>query len=219
MAFNNKPSLAAALGKFSNMLIKEKIIESGRDESTVIEAISSATHHISQQSISRSSKSPVKSSEEFVKGPLAMMMAKHEKTQNKIEGLRKQKYIEEVSELKTKPTINKDSKNLVKNMPPLHLRTEKILKEKGKKLENQRSSRQQKEDSDFSTNCTFKPQSRPSSRSRSPDVLTKELYKWDENKKKALEQKRKQKEKEEVILEKPKIDNLSSRLSKTVRLT
>lgn len=217
MASNNKPSLAAALGKFSKMLIKEKIIDTDKDESTVIEAISCATHHISQQSISRSSKSPIKSSEEFVKGPLAMIMAKHEKTQNKLEGLRKQKYIEEVSELKSKPTINKDSKNLAKHMPPLHLRTEKILKEKGKKLESQLSSRKQKEDSDFSANCTFKPQSRKSSRSRSPDILTKELYKWDENKKKALDQKRKQKEKEEILLEKPKIDNLSSRLSKTVR--
>ena len=216
MAFNSKPSLAAALGKFSKMLIKEKVIDCSKDESTIIEAISSTTHQISQQSISRS-KSPARSPNDFVNGPLASIMAKHQKTQNKIEDLRKRKYIEEASEVKLKPTINKDSKNLVKNMPPLHLRTEKILKEKVKKIESQISSRQKKEDSDFNASCTFKPQARKGSRSRSPDNVTKELYKWDENKKKVIEQKRRLKEAEEIVLEKPKIDNLSSRLSKTVR--
>jgi hypothetical protein len=215
MEAKSQRNISATLGKFSSMLIKEKVINPENDESVLNAALGSVYQNYSQNSISRP-KSPLMTSVDFVKGPLASMMAKHEKSQTKIEELRKKKYIEEVSQLKQKPTINNDSKNLVKNIPPLHLRTEKILKEKKKKLENEKSSREKKEELEISQNCTFKPKSRDSSRSRSPANVTQELYKWNENKKKALEYKRKEVESKETVQSKPVIDNFSSKLSKMV---
>jgi hypothetical protein len=215
MEAKSQRNISATLGKFSSMLIKEKVINPENDESVLNAALGSVYQNYSQNSISRP-KSPLMTSVDFVKGPLASMMAKHEKSQTKIEELRKKKYIEEVSQLKQKPTINNDSKNLVKNIPPLHLRTEKILKEKKKKLENEKSSREKKEELEISQNCTFKPKSRDSSRSRSPANVTQELYKWNENKKKALEYKRKEMESKETVQSKPVIDNFSSKLSKMV---
>ena len=62
-------------------------------------------------------------------------------------------------------------------MPPLHQRTEKLLKEKKARLENQINSKKQKEDIEIAKECTFKPKSRRNSISRSPESVTKELYK------------------------------------------
>jgi hypothetical protein len=86
-------------------------------------------------------------------------MAKHQKSQNKIEELRKQKYFEEVSQLKDRPTISKTSKKLVKvnqnNIPPLHQRTEKLLKEKTAKLESERTIKNKKKTKKPSNNALF----------------------------------------------------------------
>lgn len=211
MESKSQKSMASALGKFSSLLIKERIIDVESNESALYDAL----HSVAYSQTSMRAKSPL-SSVDFVKGPLASMMQKHEKTQTKIEELRKKKYIEEVSKLKSKPTINKESRDLVKNVPPLHLRTDKILDEKKKKLESQRKTNQKIEDSEFNSNCTFKPKSRDSSRSRSPGCVTSELYKWNENKKKTIENKRKELEVKETVLQKPVIDTFSSKLSKMV---
>ncbi|OMJ88177.1 hypothetical protein SteCoe_9910 [Stentor coeruleus] len=221
MEVRPKKNLALALGKFSKLLIQEKIIDEDADKSALAQALGNAASNLSS-SIDKSTRSSV----DFVKGPLAVMMAKHEKSQNKIEKMRKQKEIEEKSHLKQKPSINGNSKRIVKykqiNIPPLHERTEKILKEKSIKLEVQRNHKRQQEDNEFLKNCTFKPHSQSqSSRSRSPEVLTKELYKWNENRTKELEKKRKEKSLKEdsEIKNKPKIDNLSTRLSKNRCIT
>lgn len=214
-------NLALALGKFSKLLIKEKIIDSEEDQSAVIKAIGSVASNYSNQSDKRSTRSSV----DFVKGPLANMMAKHEKSQHRIEEMRMQKLKEENKNLKQKPSINANSKRIVIykqiNMPPLHERTEKILEVKTAKLEASRNHRKQQEDQEFQKQCTFKPHSRShSSRSRSPESVTKELYKWNENRNKDLEKKREEKSLREIseVAPKPKIDNLSNRLSKNVML-
>ena len=169
-------SLAMALGKFSDLLIKGGVIDPDKDESALFQAVDKVVQNFSQPE-----KKPILSSAEFVKGPLANLMAKHQKSQNKIEELRKQKYFEEVSQLKDRPTISKTSKKLVKvnqnNIPPLHQRTEKLLKEKTAKLESERTIKKQKEDEETLKQCTFRPKSREKTRSRSPESLTKELYK------------------------------------------
>lgn len=219
MEVRPKKNLALALGKFSKLLIQEKIIDAEADQSALVQALGNAASNLSTSCDKKSTTSSV----DFVKGHLAVMMAKHEKSQNKIEKMRKQKEIEEKSQLKQKPSINSNSKRIVTykqiNIPPLHERTEKILKEKSGKLEIQRNHRKQQEDNEFLKQCTFKPHSRSqSSRSRSPESLTKELYKWNENRNKELEKKRKEKtlQEDSQINNKPKIDNLSSRLSKNV---
>ena len=109
-------------------------------------------------------------------------------------------------------------------MPPLHERTEKLIKEKKDLLESQRNSKKLIEDSEISKSCTFQPKaskSRDYSRSRSPEGLTKELYQWNENRQKSLERLRKEKEYKETleIITKPRIGNLSQKLSQPVTYT
>lgn len=106
-------------------------------------------------------------------------------------------------------------------MPPLHQRTEKLIKDKQKLLERQRNSKKELEDKDIAKSCTFRPtsSSRNSSRSRSPECITKELYKWNERRKKSIDQQRQEKESLEStkLISKPRIDNLSQKLSKIVK--
>lgn len=103
-------SLAVALGKFSNLLVKQKIINPETDESALMEAVGNVVQSLSNPS---SEKKSLASSVDFVKGPLATLLEKHQKSQNKIEELRKQKYLDEVSQLKSKPTITNPSKKIV----------------------------------------------------------------------------------------------------------
>ena len=117
-------NLAMALGKFSDLLIKEKIINPETDNTALIEAMGNVAHHLSQLPTEKAKetvkanekeqvKKPTLSSIDFIKGPLASIISKHEKSQNKLEEQRKQKYLEEISHLKNKPTISTLSKKLV----------------------------------------------------------------------------------------------------------
>ena len=112
---DTKPNknLALILGKFSSLLIKEKIIDPESDQTALIKAMGSVAHNLSQP---EPEKKVTLSSMEFIKGPLANLLSKHEKTQQKIEDLRKKQYLEESSHLQTKPTISSLSKQLVNNI-------------------------------------------------------------------------------------------------------
>lgn len=101
------------LGKFSSLLIKENIINPETDNSALFKAMGNVVHNISQPPVEK--KKPVLSSVDFIKGPLANLISKHEKSQNRIEEMRKKKYIEEVSQLKEKPTISSFSKRMVRS--------------------------------------------------------------------------------------------------------
>jgi hypothetical protein len=215
MDHQTKEDLALTLSKFSALLIQEKLINPETDQTALIEAVGNVAHTLNQPS---PAAKPVLSSLEFIKGPLANLLAKHERSQQKIEELRKQKFIDEMALLQNKPSINSNSKKFAPTMPPLHTRTEKIIKEKNRKMESEQKSKEKKEEDEFVKNCTFRPHSRSNSRSRSPESVTKELYKWSEVKNKGIERKRKEKEEQEkrLVVEKPKIDRLSERLSRTV---
>ena len=213
-------NLSSALGKFNNILIKNKFLEPESHKIPYLKLMEKEDHSISFQD---SEKKSTLSSLEFVKGPLANMLSRHEKSKTKIEELKRQKNVEEISSMRKKPLINTRSKHITKTTTPIYKRTEKILKEKSVKLENQRNEKKESQDNEFSKTCTFAPRSRrssnQSSRSRSPEMLTKELYKWHENKEKSLASKIREKQTKEIleIAEKPKIDNLSVRLSKNVK--
>lgn len=107
-------------------------------------------------------------------------------------------------------------------MPPIYQRSAKILQEKAHIIELQRANKEKEEEEALVKTCTFRPLSRSNNSlsSRSPNELTKSLYKWNEDKLKTIEKKRAQKEAEErkELEEKPKIDNLSAKLSKNVRI-
>jgi hypothetical protein len=105
-------------------------------------------------------------------------------------------------------------------MPPLHQRTEKLLKDKITKLENERNTKKMAEEKILAKECTFQPKSSRNGRSRSPESLTKELYKWNENKNKNLERQRKEKDLREIsqIIDKPKLGSLTNKITKEVRI-
>jgi isopropylmalate/homocitrate/citramalate synthase len=206
------------MGKFSDFLIKQKLIDPEKDEQAVFKAMSKvASRLISPPPIPRSDSSNPKD-------PLSSLMSKHNEAQKKLEERRKLQNAQELSQLQSKPSINKNSSKLVKNIPPLHLRTGKLLKDLESKIESQRVLQRLNEEEAFSKSCTFRPSSRcsrsslSSTRERSPSLLTQELYTWNEEKQKKILKKRKEKEKEEKKkqLNKPKIDEISQKISQTV---
>ena len=215
MEYNPNKSLVQAIGKFSHLLVQQHLIDLDKDEKALNKAMSSVAHKILNPETSSSSQSSLS----FVKGPLVSMMTRYQLSQQKIEERRNQRLNEELSQLQSKPTINKTSQKLVKAMPPLHLRTQKLIKEQELKIESQRSIKRENENLEFFKTCTFKPLSRSGSRSRSPDVVTKELYLWNEFKLNKVEMKKKEREKieQKLVGMKPKIDNLSEKLCKAVK--
>ena len=186
MEQNNNKTLVLAIGKFSDLLIREKLI----DPSTDGQALFKAMRKVASQLMSSDAQSSSSPSPNFVTGPLASIMSKYEKSQSKVEELRKLQNQKELSELQPKPSINKNFSSLVKKMPPLHLRTAKILKDMESKKESQRILQKLNEEENFSKTCTFRPLSRErdsntsnhvsskNSRnsSRSIDLVTKDLY-------------------------------------------
>lgn len=212
--YSNK-NLVQAIGKFSQLLVQKQVIDIDKDE----KALNKAMSNVAQQIINLDSLSSSQSSLSFVKGPLVEMMTRYQETQQKLEEKRNQQLVKELSQLQSKPTINKTSQKIVKSMPPLHLRTKKLIQEQELKIESQRTLKKEIEDQEFVKTCTFKPRSRSGSRSRSPDVVTKELYQWNDVRIRKVEVKVKEKEKREkrLVGGKPKIDNLSEKLCKLVR--
>ena len=216
MEYNNNKGLVQAIGKFSHLLVQQHLIDLDKDEKALNKAMSSVAHKI----LNPDSKSSSQSSLSFVKGPLASMITKYQLSQQKIEEKRNRQLSEELSKLKSKPTINKTSQKIVKAMPPLHLRTQTLIKEQEQKIESKRSIKRENEDLEFVKTCTFRPLSRSGSRSRSPDVVTKELYRWNEFKQRNVEKKKKEERErieEGLVGRKPKIDQLSEKLCKAVK--
>ena len=62
-------------------------------------------------------------------------MAKRKKKELKLEEIRKKEIEEELSELRVKPKINKNSKKMTKNKTPIYRRIKEIEKEKNNKIE------------------------------------------------------------------------------------
>lgn len=103
----NQKDLIETLGKFSSLLIKEKLIDPEADKSAMIEAINKVLFNLNQPP---SPKKPTFSSVNFIKGPLASMNFKHQKARDHLEELRKQRAIAEASQLQSKPNINSSRK-------------------------------------------------------------------------------------------------------------
>ena len=228
MEQNNNKALVLAIGKFSDLLIREKLIDPSTDGQALFKAMRKVANQLMSSDVQPSpSPSP---SPYFVTGPLASIMSKYEKSQSKVQELRKLQNQKELSELQSKPAINHNSSSLVKKMPPLHLRTAKVLKDLKSKKESQRILQKLNEEENFSKTCTFRPLSRErdSNRShnstsknsrnssRSIDLLTKDLYTWEDNRKKKVADRvhSKQMTETKLLETKPRIDEMSQKLSK-----
>ena len=208
-------NLAMVLGKFSTLLVKEKIIDPEADQVALAKAITNVL-----RSLSESPKPQKRKKINFAKVPLASLLSKHYKTQAKIEENRQRKILEESSKLKTKPTIAKPSQRTLSKTQnlPLYQRTEIMIQAKQEKLEKLRLLSEIKEENDIKMTCTFTPNSQKNQKNRSPKTLAKQFLKWDENRKITLEKLRKDKDSQEILslIEKPKIGKNSERLAKSV---
>lgn len=213
MASVSNKEVAAAVGKFSDLLLQHKLIRGEADEDALMTAMKSVARHLATTEASET-PSPKVSPQKFIKNTFTRMNEYSDKIQSWVDNQRKMKHIEEMNELQHKPKINQNSRKLTNNIPPLHERVEDVVRHRSEMIKGLQkeleSSRQQQEKSEL----TFKPNINVRGR-RTPAEFTEQAYTWQKKVEQERQKSALEKAKEELagLTLKPSISSKSRQLA------